>query len=249
MGQMAAGVAHDFNNILAAIAGYAQGLQRKLEAMPLERNFADRILGVCKKGQMMTREILGVARTALVTRDEIDLSDLIANDIDEIQGAVEGHSVVTMLPVGERLPVYGNAAQLSQLVQNLIVNATHACEGGEGRITVSAGRASAQELHALATAAHTAQERVLGVIAENRGYCFLRVADNGHGIPAAVFDHIFEPFFTTKGRSKGSGLGLVVVHGVVDSHHGCCHVVTRLGEGTAFTVYLPMCEEAETVAA
>jgi len=197
----------------------------------------------------MTREILGVARTASTVRNEIDLSELISADVDDMQGASEGHALVTVLLPGERLPVYGNAAQLSQLVQNLVVNATHACEGGNGHITVSAGRAEPAELHKVAMAPPTTQERLLGVITENRAYCYLRVADNGHGIPAAVFDHIFEPFFTTKGSSKGSGLGLVVVHGVVDSHHGICHVLTRPGEGTVFTIYLPMFEEAETVAA
>jgi signal transduction histidine kinase len=149
----------------------------------------------------------------------------------------------------EPLPIYGNPAQLMQLMQNLIINATHACEGGDGRITVTAGRASREDLHRLGSAAGRAQERLLGVISDNREYCYLRVADNGHGIPAEVLDHIFEPFFTTKGRRKGSGLGLVIVHGVVDSHQGCCHVRSRLGEGTVFTIYLPMLAQAATVAA
>ncbi|MDR3527845.1 MAG: ATP-binding protein [Rhizomicrobium sp.] len=249
MGQMAAGVAHDFNNILAAITGFALGLNRKLDGLTVERSVVERILGVCKKGQAMTKEILGFARTATVARDPIDLAALIASDLDEIQGECEGAAILSVQQPDGPLPIYGNPAQLTQLVQNLIVNATHACEGGDGRITVTAGRASREELRKLTAAAGRSQERLLGVVNDSHAYCYLRVADNGHGIPADVLDHIFEPFFTTKGRRKGSGLGLVIVHGVVDSHQGCCHVRSRPGEGTVFTIYLPLLAQEAIAAA
>jgi len=75
------------------------------------------------------------------------------------------------------------------------------------------------------------------------------VADNGIGIAREKQARIFEPFFTTKGRSKGSGLGLVVVHGVVDTHNGCCHVHSKPDQGTVFTIYLPLISEAAIAAA
>jgi Signal transduction histidine kinase len=245
MGQMAAGVAHDFNNTLSAIMGFAQILSRKLAGAP-EREFSDRILGVCKKGRGLIQEILGFARTASMERNPVDLRALLENDLDLIPGEEsEPASLIVELPE-DPLPVFGNAAQLLQLIQNLVVNAQHACEGIDGHITISAGRAGREGLGTLKNPGP--HERILGGTQDGRPYCFLRVADNGHGIAADVMDRIFEPFFTTKGKRKGSGLGLVVVHGVVDSHNGCCHVRSEPGLGTVFTIYLPLHSE-EAVAA
>jgi len=254
MGQMAAGIAHDFNNILAAILAFAQGQARMQNAHPsdsnaVERNLTERILGVCKRGKSLTDEILGFARTASVERSEMDLSELLGSDLDVVPVEGDNPATLTVLPPAEPLLMEGNGAQLLQLIQNLAVNAMHACSGGEGHIVISAGRASPEELRALRSLDGKPHERLLGVIDPARDYCFLRVADNGHGIPPAVMDRMFEPFFTTKGRSKGSGLGLVVVHGVVDTHNGCCHVHSKPDQGTVFTIYLPLISEAAIAAA
>lgn len=254
MGQMAAGIAHDFNNILAAILAFAQGLARMQSAHPsdvnaMERNLTERILGVCKRGRSLTDEILGFARTASVERSEMDLSELLGSGLDVVPSDGDHPATITVLPPAEPLPVEGNSAQLLQLIQNLAVNAMHACTDDDGHIVISAGRASAEDLRALRAIDGKPHERLLGVIDPSRDYCFLRVADNGHGIPPAVMDRIFEPFFTTKGRHKGSGLGLVVVHGVVDTHNGCCHVRSEPGQGTVFTIYLPLVSEAAIAAA
>lgn len=251
MGQLAAGIAHDFNNILSAIMGFTQALAHKLDA-PSQLELSNRILGVCKKGRSLTEEILGFARTSKVERNTMDLRQILDTDLDVIP---EGEGMPAMLEVDvpeEVLPVYGNASQLLQLVQNLVVNAQHACEGlreegKEGHIVVSAGRASRDMLHRLREPG--SQARILGTVQETGEYCYLKVADNGHGIAPQVMERMFEPFFTTKGRNKGSGLGLAVVHGVVDSHHGCCHVRSVPGEGTVFTIYLPLYTDAAVAVA
>ncbi|GAA0543237.1 signal transduction histidine kinase [Rhizomicrobium palustre] len=257
MGQMAAGIAHDFNNILGAILGLAQNQARLLEKKAavsepdnaMERNLTERILGVCKRGKSLTDEILGFARTASVERTPLDLTQLLSTSLDVVPSDSETPATVSLALPKDALPVDGNAAQLLQLVQNLAVNAIHACEGEAGRIVISAGLAEHNELMVLKAHALPPEERILGSIDPTRRYCYVRVSDNGHGIPAEVMDRIFEPFFTTKGRRKGSGLGLVVVHGVVDSHQGCCHVRSLAGQGTVFTIYLPMLTEAAIAAA
>ncbi len=240
MGQLAAGVAHDFNNILSAIMGYVQVLSKVLESRPSEQVFTERILGVCKKGKGLTEEILAFARTSSVDRQEIDLTQVLEGSLDVVPGEASDTSKLLVELPHECLPVNGNGAQLMQLIQNLVINARHACEGIEGRITISAGHASRQELADLARQPGKRNERVLGAPSIAKDYCFLRVADNGHGIPPEIMDRIFEPFFTTKGRRHGSGLGLSVVHAVVNSHDGCCHVQSEAGRGTTFTIYIPL---------
>ena len=250
MGQMAAGIAHDFNNILAAICGLAQNQERihqKKAAGDLERNLTDRILGVCKRGKSLTEEILGFARTASVERAQLDLTEVLSGSLDVVPNEGSAPATLSLHLPQEALPVEGNAAQLLQLVQNLAVNAMQACDGRDGQIEISAGLAETGQIAALKNL--QPYERTLGLIDPARRYCYIRVADNGPGIPPDVIDRIFEPFFTTKGRHKGSGLGLVVVHGVVDSHQGCCHLRSRPGEGAIFTIYLPLLQQAAVVAA
>lgn len=238
MGQLAAGVAHDFNNLLSAIMGFGQLLARALEGRPAERVFAERILGVCKKGKGLIEEILAFARTSAVEKNTFDIGALLANPLDVIPDELSGVAYPCIVMPQEPMPVSGNAVQLAQLLQNLVLNASHACEGGEGRITISAGRVTAEEVRGLAF--DTVHERLVGEPDAAQDYCFLRVADNGHGIAPENLSRIFEPFFTTKGRRRGSGLGLAVVHGVVKSHGGCCHVRSEIGKGTTFTIYLPL---------
>ncbi len=244
MGQLAAGVAHDFNNILGAIMGFAQLLARRVAGRAEEAAFAERILRVCSKGKELTDEILAFARTSSVERMPIDLAQVVAGSPEVIPAETEGAARLTVLTPQERLSVSGNAAQLMQLIQNLVVNARHACEGNGGEVTVSAGRAERREVQQLIYSSDGRNERLLGMPDAAREYCYVRVADNGHGIAPENLDRIFEPFFTTKGRRRGSGLGLAVVHRVVEAHGGCCHVRSETGKGTEFTIYLPLLQEA-----
>ncbi len=247
MGQLAAGVAHDFNNILGAIMGFAQLLTKTLETRPADRGFAERILGVCKKGKALIDEILTLARSSAMERNVVDVAGLFENPADVLPDNSSTHLSVTV--AHEPLLVSGNAVQLARLIQNLVVNASHACEGIDGRITVSAGSATPDEVRSVFQSAGNRHERILGTPDITQRYCFLRVADNGHGIAPETMDRIFEPFFTTKGRRQGSGLGLAVVLSVAESHSGWCHVRSEPGAGTVFTIYLPLLTDASAATA
>jgi CheY-like chemotaxis protein len=122
-------------------------------------------------------------------------------------------------------------------------------EDKPGSITVSLDRASPQEIGGL-SGAERPGELTIGTLDPKRAYARIKVADTGTGIPPAILNRVFEPFFTTKGRRRGSGLGLAVVQDVVESHDGACHVKSRPGEGTVFSVYLPLApgNGAETIA-
>ncbi len=134
----------------------------------------------------------------------------------------------------------GSDALLGQLVTNLCINASEALDGIPGEVIVSVGRATASDLKPLRAKAMPQGERLVGEIGPSNEYAVLRVSDHAGGIADAVLDRMFEPFFTTKGRQRGTGLGLAVVHGVIKSHGGACHVATVQGQGTTFSVYLPL---------
>jgi CheY-like chemotaxis protein len=107
-------------------------------------------------------------------------------------------------------------------------------------VVVNIGRASSGDLKVLRTKRVAAGERVVGEIGPSNDYACLRVSDRAGGISDAVLDRMFEPFFTTKGRQRGTGLGLAVVHGIINSHGGACHVLSVPGQGTTFSIYLPL---------
>jgi two-component system cell cycle sensor histidine kinase/response regulator CckA len=142
------------------------------------------------------------------------------------------------------LLVRGNEVQIGQLIVNLVTNARDALDGRGGVVEITANVASEDEIAALCNFSSTGNERLMGQPVPGRRYARMSVSDSGGGIAPNILDRIFEPFFSTKGRQRGTGLGLAVVHGVVRTHDGFCHVRTQVGKGTAFRIYLPMIADA-----
>jgi signal transduction histidine kinase/CheY-like chemotaxis protein len=243
IGQLAGGVAHDFNNILGAILGFAGLLKQDLPEGSPEHDFAERILGACERGKHLVEQIMTFARMRTVEKAVVDLAQAVTRNQDYLAALLTAEIVLRVHQDGTALPICGSTVQVGQLIENLFLNARDAMIGKGGAIDMTAKRVSPDEMTEFARKATEPNERLWGDIRPGQFYALLRVADQGAGIPAELLDRIFEPFFTTKGRQQGTGLGLAVVHGVVESLGGICHVCSVVGQGSVFAFYFPIVEQ------
>ncbi|MFO1372450.1 MAG: GAF domain-containing protein [Candidatus Competibacteraceae bacterium] len=227
VGRLAGGVAHDFNNMLAVIAGHTDmALEQTVPASPL---YAD-LLAIQKATQRsadLTRQLLAFARKQTIAPKALDLNDTIAGML-RMLGRLIGEDIdLLWKPAGALWPVHMDPAQIDQIMVNLVVNARDAITG-VGKITIETGRAEFDESYC---------ETHVGFIPGR--YVLLAVSDNGCGMDKEVLAQLFDPFFTTKPRGRGTGLGLATVYGIVKQNHGFINVYSELGQGTTFKIYLP----------
>ncbi len=244
VGQLASGVAHDFNNILGAIAGFAGFIAQDSQADSENRDFAQRILSASRRGKEMVEQIMAFAETRSVSHGVVNLGRVVKTSQELLaSGMYPGALLETEVPPAPLL-VRGNEVQIGQLIVNLATNGRDALDGRPGLVEVEAALASEEELARLVAFSGRPSERLLGQVREKARYARLTVRDSGGGIAPQIMDRVFEPFFSTKGRQRGTGLGLAVVHGVVRAHDGLCHLISEAGQGTSFSIYLPLVEDA-----
>jgi PAS domain S-box-containing protein len=227
MGTLAGGVAHDFNNILAAILGYGEMAQKQAAEGTALRRHIDAAMSAGMRAKSLVERILAFSRSGMGERVPVHVQTVVAEVLDAVAGsAPRGVRIERRLEAGDAA-VFGDPTQLHQVVMNLCSNAVQAISA-EGAVTVSIDTVSIAEPRPVTTC-----ELAAG------SYVRLRVADTGSGIPEQVIDRIFDPFFTTKEVGVGTGLGLSLVHGIVIDLGGGIDVASREGEGSTFTVYLP----------
>jgi signal transduction histidine kinase len=228
VGTLAGGIAHDFNNILTSIIGYAHWTLMNIpEDSPLRQNI-ERILEAADRAAHLTSDLLLFSRKRACEREAIDLNDVVDKAETFLQRMIgEDIMLKSMLHDGP-LPILADGHQLGQVLMNLAVNARDAMGGGGG-LTLQTNRVVLDEDF---------------VAAQGYGkpgvFALLAVSDSGTGMDAATRLRIFEPFFTTKEVGKGTGLGLAVVYGIVKQHDGFITVDSEPGDGTTFSVYLPL---------
>ena len=227
VGRLAGGVAHDLNNVLTAIIGFAHMLSEAVPPGHEERESVDGILEAAGRAATLTRSLLAFSRKQPLQPRPVDLRELVRGVAAMLRRLLgEDVEFVVDLP-DEPLVAVVDPARLEQVLVNLGTNARDAMPGG-GRLTVSAARAALAPGEAAS----------LGL--EGAGpWLALAVRDTGQGMSEEVQRQAFEPFFTTKGMGKGTGLGLSIVHGIVRQHGGAVAVASRPGEGATFTIYLP----------
>jgi hypothetical protein len=226
VGQLAGGVAHDFNNLALVISGHADLLLERLDD-PRGRESAREIRRAADQAGELTRQLLAFSRRQVLHPVELDVSEVVA-DLVPMLGRLIGDDVElsTRLATGAGT-VQADPAQLRQVVMNLVLNARDAMPRG-GRLSIEI---SGRELDARLTEARL--ELAPG------SYVVLAVSDTGQGMDEATRERIFEPFFTTKDPGKGTGLGLSTVYGIVKQTGGSIWVYSEPGRGTTFRVYLP----------
>ena len=238
LGTLASGIAHDFNNLLGAILGFSGFLRDDAVPGSQSRFFAERIAAACGRGKDIVTQIVTFARTGAQPQTAIELCDLL-RECRDLLAAPAGVTVNFSSPPRE-IHVRGNAGQILRLVTNLCMNAAESFEGRPGRIVVQLDLPGQSESEA-AAAPH---RHSIGRIEAGQAYARIKVSDNGGGIAPAILERIFDPFFTTKGRQRGTGLGLSVVQGIVESHDGFCLVESEPAKGTSFAVFFPLLEQA-----
>ncbi len=227
MGTLAGGVAHDFNNILAAILGYGEMAQKGAAEGTSQRRYIDAAMSAGMRAKALVERILAFSRSGMGERVQVHVQTVVAEVLDIVEGSLPaGVALERSLAAGDAA-VLGDPTQLHQVVMNLCSNAVQAIEG-KGRVTVSIDTILLTE------------PRLVTTCSLPRGnYVRLRIADTGTGVDPQVIDRIFDPFFTTKSVGVGTGLGLSLVHGIVTDLGGGIEVENRPGSGAAFTVYVP----------
>ena len=226
-GQLAGGVAHDFNNILAVIQLQA-GLLKSEQSLSGEHlDFAREIEKSAQRGADLTRQLLLFSRKQTLQPKNLDLKGLVENIAKMLRRTLGEDFELQMKFAQEPLRIHADPGMVDQILLNLTVNARDAMPEG-GQIIIETSAVEFDEV----TAMQTAQARP-GM------FVCLSVSDTGCGIPPEILPQIFEPFFTTKDVGKGTGLGLATVFGIVQQHNGWIHVYSEVNRGTTFRVYLP----------
>ncbi|MEO6992995.1 MAG: PAS domain S-box protein, partial [Lacunisphaera sp.] len=228
IGTLAGGIAHDFNNILAAILGNAQLLKLTLAPAHEGHSNVSQILLASHRAKDLVQQILMFSRQREQAREVINLEPLLREAIDLISVSLSS-TIQLRVRVEENVPsVLADPTQIHQVLINLCTNALHAMRAKGGLLDVSLSGISLIGGHADSKANLPAGRYVL-----------LKIADTGHGMSAETMERMYEPFFTTKPVGEGTGLGLAVVHGIVQSNDGAITVASTVGEGTTFKLYFP----------
>jgi len=228
MGTLAGGIAHDFNNMLAIIYGYGCMLQNETTDNPEVQEKVGEILKAANRAKDLVRQILTFSRRGEQKRQIIRLESVLKEATKFLRASSPSSIQINLDYSADSPAVLADSTQIYQVTMNLAVNALHAMEGRQGQLTVKLEAFTPDETF---IQAHPGLRLIQ--------YARLTVADTGQGMDGKTLERIFEPFFTTKPADKGTGLGLAVVHGIVQSHNGIITVESQPGHGTTFGLYFP----------
>lgn len=238
LGQMAAGLAHEIRNPLAAIELTASLIKRKLIEQPAHQAQLESIQSEVRKLNKIVTDCLEYVRPVKVSQEKVNLKSLLEESLGNAFSTVDRDGIEVVKDYQETPPVPIDYAQMKQVFVNIMVNALQAL-GQRGKLQIACGPSILFQ-RAGASVRGKVSEKNLSRQVDLAPYAWVRVEDNGQGIPDEVLSKIFYPFFTTK--EKGSGIGLAIAQKIVDSHHGSIDVESEVGRGTVFTIKLPLSE-------
>ncbi|MDM8537124.1 PAS domain S-box protein [Desulfobacterales bacterium HSG17] len=230
IGNLAGGIAHDFNNILFPIIGLAEMLMKDLPADSLEYENVDEIFQAGKRGSDLVKQILSFSRQTEHKMLPVKIQRILKEVLKLSRSTIPSNIDIDQDIQNDCGPVKADPTQMHQIVMNLITNAYHAVEQTAGKISVQLREA------------YIGEDIFSDTLIPGK-YASISVSDTGVGITKDDMGRIFEPYFTTKEQGKGTGLGLAVVYGIIREHGGDIKLVSEVGKGTSFTVYLPLIEK------
>jgi hypothetical protein len=234
IGQLAGGLAHDFNNVIGAILGWAElGEEQATEIDPRLAGYFNKIHLQCDRVTVLIRELLAFARRQILEPRSLSLNQTVQSVLNLLDKVI-GKDIEIQATLAENLwAIRADPAQIEQVLMNLCLNSRDAMPRG-GRLTIETRNTVVSEERC---------GRATGLLPGS--FAELLVKDSGIGMDAAVRERLFEPFFTTKGPGKGTGLGLATVYGIVKQHGGLIQVESEPGRGSTFRVLLPVNQASE----
>ncbi|MET0364120.1 MAG: response regulator [Sphingobium sp.] len=229
VGQLAGGVAHDFNNVLTAIIGHCDLMLMRHTPGDSDYDDIQQIKSNSNRAASLTRQLLAFSRQQTLRPQVLQLPDVVS-EVSALLKRLLGENINLAVSHGRGLgPVRADPGQLEQVIVNLVVNARDAMTGVGGTVSIRTFAVPASEVR-------TIRAEIMPIT----DYTAFSVSDSGTGIPPEVLGKIFEPFFTTKEVGKGTGLGLSTVYGIVKQSGGFIFAESELGKGTEFLIYLPV---------
>jgi signal transduction histidine kinase len=237
VGQLAAGVAHDFNNVLAVIMGYSELIVQELSPDHPLQKYAEEIRLAAKRAAGLTQQLLIFSRKQTVQAVVLDLNEVVESMDKMLRRLIDENVEMTVVYGKQTGQVKADSGYVWQVLMNLVVNARDAMPNG-GKLAIQTSAVTLDKAYAQAHPGTTPGDYVL-----------LSVSDTGIGMAEEVKAHLFEAFFTTKPAGKGTGLGLVTCQTIVRQSGGHIDVSSELGQGTTFQVYFPRVEQPLPVAA
>jgi len=227
VGRLAGGVAHDFNNLLMGVMGYAELCRDEIPPDHPIRAWLDQIIQISQRSTEITKQLLAYARKQTVAPKVLNLNDAVDGMLKLLRRLVGEGVTLVWLPGADLSPIKIDPSQVDQILANLCINARDATNGA-GKITV--------ETRNVSVGADFCLEHVEALPGN---YVLLAVSDNGCGMNAETISKMFEPFYSTKDVSKGTGLGLATVYGIVKQNNGFICATSELSKGTVFKIHLP----------
>ncbi len=232
IGQLAGGIAHDYNNILGAISGYADLIKQRYQEDDRLKKYSNMILSATNRASELTKKLLTFARKNKLNMSIFDAGEALAEIVELLNRTLDKSITISYVSDASAVYIYGDVIQFQNAIMNLALNSRDAMPGG-GNLTVACTVKDIDRSFTHRKDFTVAPGKYLGVSVE----------DTGCGIDEKTLSHLFEPFFTTKDIGCGTGLGLASVYGTVKSHNGFIDVKSSVGKGTTFTLYFPLAEE------
>ncbi len=233
IGTLAGGIAHDFNNILSAIMGYSQIAMHHASSESKIYGSLTKVIDASERAKELIRQILTFSKPSDPNPQPVKISLIVKETIKLLRASMPSSIKIKQRLDAKRDTVNAEPTQIHQIIMNLCTNALHAMKN-EGVLEVALSVCQQD----------TVSEEIVSAV-ETEDYLRLSIIDSGCGMDSSTLEQIFDPYFTTKEKGEGTGLGLAVVHGIVKNHGGEIVVKSKLGEGTAFDIYMPLIKEKE----
>jgi DNA-binding response OmpR family regulator len=228
VGTLTGGIAHDFNNILTAIIGYANIIKLKIGSDDPVKLYAEQILASTERATSLTQGLLAFSRKVPINLKPVNLNEIVERVQKLLHRLISENITLKTECIDQKTTVIADSSQIEQVLMNLVTNARDAMPEG-GALTISTDIVPLDN--------DFIKDHGYG---KTGTYALIIVSDTGIGMDEKTTDRIFEPFFTTKEVGKGTGLGLSIVYGIIKQHNGFIVCKSNPGQGTTFTIYLPL---------